>query len=107
MKAAMGVTTGASGSAPATGRTAVAHSKEFSDLIKSVGECRSKQEEDRIMAQEASVLKKVFQSPNLDKTKMREYLLRLVYLEMLGNDASFAYIHVVNACSDKNWLMKK
>jgi len=90
-----------------TGRSAVSHSREFGDLIKSVGECRSKQEEDRIMSQEVSTLKAVFRSPNLDKAKMREYLLRLVYVEMLGHDASFAYIHVVNACSDKNWILKK
>mmetsp|Transcript_39384 Transcript_39384/g.111611 ORF Transcript_39384/g.111611 Transcript_39384/m.111611 type:complete len:951 (-) Transcript_39384:233-3085(-) len=100
-------TAGGSGAAAPSGRNAVSHSKEFADLIKSVGECRSKQEEDRIMVQEVSALKKVFQSPNLDKAKLREYLLRLVYVEMLGHDASFAYIHVVNACSDKNWVMKK
>ena len=103
MKVAMG---GANTAQP-SGRTAVAHSREFADLIKCIGECRSKQEEDRIMGQEVAELKKVFISPNLDKTKMREYLLRLVYVEMLGHDAAFAYIHVVNACGEKNWVMKK
>lgn len=103
MKAAIGTSTPAQPS----GRTAVTHSKEFADLIKCIGECRSKQEEDRIMMQEVTALKKIFASPNLDKTKTREYLLRLVYVEMLGNDAAFAYINVVNACGEKNWVMKK
>lgn len=98
--------TGASGAAQ-TGRQAVLHSREFGELVKSIGECRSKQEEDRIMSQEVITLKREFASPALDKSKMREYLLRLVYVEMLGHDASFAYIHVVNACSDKNWMLKK
>jgi len=98
---------GAAAGASQPGRPSVAHSREFGELIKSIGECRSKQEEDRIMGQEVSALKKEFASPSLDKSKMREYLLRLVYLEMLGHDASFAYIHVVNACSDKNWMLKK
>lgn len=71
-------------------------SKDLLDLIKSIGESRSKQEEDKIITQEAQTLKLKFQERNPSERKMRELLIRAVYVEMLGHDATFAHIHAVN-----------
>ena len=47
------------------------------------------------MTREVEVLKKRLADPMVDKSRMQEYLLRLVYVEMLGHSASFGYIHAV------------
>lgn len=71
-------------------------SKELLDLVKSIGESRSKQEEDKIITAEAQILKIKFLEKNLNEKKMRELLIRAIYVEMLGHDASFSYIHAIN-----------
>ncbi|ERM97979.1 hypothetical protein AMTRI_Chr06g173070 [Amborella trichopoda] len=82
-------------------------SKEFLDLIKSIGEARSKAEEDRIVLQEIETLKKRITEPDVPKRKMKEYIIRLVYVEMLGHDASFGYIHAVKMTHDDALLLKR
>ncbi|XP_049376272.1 AP-4 complex subunit epsilon [Solanum stenotomum] len=82
-------------------------SKEFLDLIKSIGEARSKAEEDRIVINEIEILKKRIIEPDIPKRKMKEYIMRLVYVEMLGHDASFGYIHAVKMTHDDNLHLKR
>lgn len=82
-------------------------SKEFLDLIKSIGEARSKAEEDRIVINEIEILKKRIIEPDIPKRKMKEYIMRLVYVEMLGHDASFGYIHAVKMTHDDNLHSKR
>ncbi|KAK6158573.1 hypothetical protein DH2020_005887 [Rehmannia glutinosa] len=82
-------------------------SKEFLDLIKSIGEARSKAEEDRIVLREIEVLKARLSDPNTPKFKLKEYIIRLLYVEMLGHDASFGYIHAVKMTHDDNLLLKR
>lgn len=69
--------------------------------------CRSKQEEDRIIAAEVDTLKQRLSDPKLDKTRGREYMVRVIYCEMLGHDASFALIPALQLASDPNLLTKK
>lgn len=57
---------------------------EFNNFIKSVGECKSKAEEDRIVAHEVMELKRRLEDPRIDKSRMKEYMLRAMYVEMLG-----------------------
>jgi AP-4 complex subunit epsilon-1 len=82
-------------------------SKELLDLVKSIGESRSKQEEDKIITGEAMSLKTKFLERNLPEKKMKELLIRALYVEMLGHDASFSYIHAVNLTQSKNLLVKR
>ncbi len=81
---------------------------EFFDLVKNIGECRSKQEEDRIILDEISALKQKMgaHQPTFTK-KMKEYLVRLIYCEMLGHDASFGYIKAVELSASSNLLQKR
>jgi AP-4 complex subunit epsilon-1 len=81
-------------------------SKELLDLVKSIGESRSKQEEDKIITAEAQSLKGKF-GRSLPEKQMRELLIRALYVEMLGHDASFSYIHAVNLAQSKNLLVKR
>lgn len=82
-------------------------SKELLDLVKSIGESRSKQEEDKIISAEATSLKLKFLERNLPEKKMKELLIRALYVEMLGHDASFSHIHAVNLTQSKNLLVKR
>lgn len=102
-------------------------SQEFFELLKAIGESKSKQEEDRIIQREVLTLKKKLETPlsnqngskrtgalpgrvgslrdslnggkgnNLlqNKKKAKEFLVRLLYVEMLGHDGNFGYIKAV------------
>ncbi|KAH8584137.1 adaptin family [Cryptosporidium sp. chipmunk genotype I] len=82
-------------------------SRQLFDLVKSIGECRSKHEEDNIIFNESSVLKIKLTQNSLSSNKLREYMIRAVYIEMLGHDASFAYIHAIKMTNDKNAFVKR
>ncbi|CDJ27178.1 adaptin N terminal region domain-containing protein, putative [Eimeria mitis] len=88
-------------------------SREFFDLIKFIGEARSKQEEDRIIQNEIVLLKQRMNQPRVStrkmqefvtrciyiellceaRRKMQEFVIRCIYIELLGHSASFAHIH--------------
>mmetsp|Transcript_62189 Transcript_62189/g.131388 ORF Transcript_62189/g.131388 Transcript_62189/m.131388 type:complete len:988 (+) Transcript_62189:93-3056(+) len=82
-------------------------SKEFFELVKSIGESRAKQEEDKIIVGEIAILKGHLSQPNITPKKMKEYMIRAVYCEMLGHDAGFAYIHAVKLAHEKNLFAKR
>ena len=82
-------------------------SKEMLDLIKSIGDSRSKQEEDKIIVKEVEVLKKKIKESGITPRKMKEYLIRAIYIEMLGHEAPFAHLYSVNLTQDKNILNKR
>eukprot|EP01084_Bolivina_argentea_P070780 128709_1 len=75
--------------------TASSMSKGFFEFVKSIGEAKSKQEEDGIIENELHILKAKMGARNVGARQMREYLIRMVYVEMLGHDASFGHIHAV------------
>ncbi len=82
-------------------------SREFDLLIRSIGECKSKAEEDAIIAREVDLLKPRLKDAKLDKRSLKEVLVRLTYVEMLGHDASWGHVKALQACSDTNLLTKK
>lgn len=73
---------------------------------KNIGECKSKQEEDKILTTEVSTLKQRF-TETLSPKKLKEALVRMMYAEMLGHDASFGHIHAVNMTQQTNLLSKR
>ncbi|OQS01668.1 AP-4 complex subunit epsilon [Achlya hypogyna] len=91
-------------------------SKDFFELVKSIGESKSKQEEDRIIVQEVAQLKRKMaelgaasnsNQLQANKKKQKEFLIRLMYVEMLGHDASFGYIKAVEMTAATNLIQKR
>ena len=82
-------------------------SKDMLDLIKSIGDSRSKQEEDKIILKEVDVLKNKMKESNINNKKMKEYLIRAIYIEMLGHEAPFSHFKAVNLTQDKNLMNKR
>lgn len=82
--------------------------KEFYDLIRCIGETRSKQEEDRIIGREITKLKNHFRlGVGMSPQKKKELIVRLLYCELLGHDASFGYIEAIKLTSSKNMLFRR
>ncbi len=81
--------------------------REFENLIRAIGECKSKQEEDRIMLSEIETLKQRLVDPKIDKSRGREYMVRAIYCEMLGHDVSWAHVKALQFASEANILTKK
>lgn len=102
----------------ATGGTNL--SKEFFELLKAIGESKSKQEEDRIIIREVQTLKRKMETPptpvgsapvpsilSTNKKHAKEFLVRLLYVEMLGHDASFGYIKAVEMAASASLYHKR
>ncbi|GAA0154170.1 membrane traffic protein [Lithospermum erythrorhizon] len=83
------------------------HSKEFLDLIKSIGESKSKSEEDNIILSEIRTLKRLLSKPDIPQRKLKELIIRLIYVQMLGHDASFGHIHAVKITHHANISLKR
>ncbi|XP_006814481.1 AP-4 complex subunit epsilon-1-like, partial [Saccoglossus kowalevskii] len=79
----------------------------FQHLIHCIGDCKSKQEEEKIMKKEIEILKHRLLQTDINKRQMREYLVRLIYCEMLGQDASFGYIHALKFVQQGTLLDKR
>jgi AP-4 complex subunit epsilon-1 len=88
-------------------QTQQGHSRHFFEYIRQVGEAKSKQEEDKIVKQDLVELKKTLSEKNIDKKKLKEYVVRTFYAEMLGHSADFAYIHCVNLSSSPDLHTKR
>ncbi|KAH3743998.1 AP-4 complex subunit epsilon [Pelomyxa schiedti] len=81
--------------------------KDFFELVRDIGEARSKEEEQRVMGEEVERLKVAFSKPETDARKVKENLVRLMYCEMLGFDASFGHIAAMNATQHARALNKR
>jgi AP-4 complex subunit epsilon-1 len=82
-------------------------SKEFFELIKNIGEARSKQEESAIIVKESQQLKQTLAQPIDNKKKLREVLIRIVYCEMLGVPVPYAYVTALSATQEAKTSEKK
>lgn len=86
-------------------------SKEFFEFVKAIGESKSKQEEDRAIATEIVALKhfmteKPGSGANWNR-KQKEFLIRLLYVEMLGHDASWGYVSAVQQTASTDLAQKR
>ena len=79
---------------------------ELERLIKAIGDCKSKSEEDRILYRAMESTKASVKSGKVDKQRTRDFLIKLLYFEMLGHDASFGHFLAVQACGSSSILTK-
>lgn len=90
-------------------------SRDFFELIKAIGEARSKQEEHALIEQEARSLKVALKNgaPGSGANKgddarlIREMLVRLMYCEMLGLQVPFGYMIAINLMQQRSRLVEK
>ena len=52
-------------------------------------------------------MKKAIPQTGISKKKMKELVIRSIYVEMLGQDASFAYIKAVELCASTSIMQKR
>lgn len=56
---------------------------------------------------QVDVLKARLKDPRVDERHTKEVLVRLIYVEMLGHDASWGHVTALRACSSKLLITKK
>ncbi|KCV70958.1 hypothetical protein H696_01905 [Fonticula alba] len=83
------------------------YSREFTELIRAVSDAQSKEEEESLLKTEFKRLSSKMSEPNVSDKAMREYLLRVVFLEMLGLPATFGHIHAVNLAQKAQTVSEK
>jgi AP-4 complex subunit epsilon-1 len=82
-------------------------SRELHDLIKSIGEARSKQEEDNLIRRDIIDLKKKVLKMTGTPRELKERALRAIYAEMMGHDIEFTHFFIVNLCQNKSVSVKR
>ncbi|KAL4540030.1 hypothetical protein Ndes2437B_g01634 [Nannochloris sp. 'desiccata'] len=84
---------------------------ELESLIRAIGEAKSKAEEDGIVLRMISMSKQQIKDglPRKgDNTKaLKDLLVYLIYIDMLGHDTSWAAAAVIQLCSHKSLIVKK
>ncbi|XP_076983988.1 AP-4 complex subunit epsilon-1 isoform X2 [Tamandua tetradactyla] len=82
-------------------------SSRLGGLIRGITALTSKHEEEKLIQQELSSLKATVSAPATTLKMMKECMVRLIYCEMLGYDASFGYIHAIKLAQQGNLFEKR
>jgi AP-4 complex subunit epsilon-1 len=84
---------------------------EFESLIRGIGESKSKSEEDAIVDRIVEISKRSVKEgvsrKDANVRALKELLVFLVYVDMLGHDTSWARATVIQLCSHKSLVVKK
>ncbi|XP_024137515.1 AP-4 complex subunit epsilon-1 [Oryzias melastigma] len=89
------------------GSAKLSSNSKLGNLIRGITELTSKHEEEKLIQHELSSIKEQVSSPNTTMRQMRELMVRAVYCEMLGYEASFSYIHAIKLAQQGNVLEKR
>lgn len=81
-------------------------SKAFNDTCIRIGECKSREEEERIVEDWMKNVKKALGKPKLPISDLYENVISLVHLTLLGYNTSFGHIHPVNLTQDAQIMTK-
>uniref|UniRef100_A0A8C7NIB9 AP-4 complex subunit epsilon n=1 Tax=Oncorhynchus mykiss TaxID=8022 RepID=A0A8C7NIB9_ONCMY len=82
-------------------------SSKLGNLIKGITELTSKHEEEKLIKKELESIKEQVASPNTTMRQMKEIMVRAIYCEMLGYQASFSYIHAIKLAQQGSVLEKR
>jgi AP-4 complex subunit epsilon-1 len=90
---------------------AATFSGDFEFLVRSIGEAKSKAEEDDLVKRMIEIckskIKAGFSSKAQNARAMKDFLVYLLYINMLGHDTSWALPTVIQLCGNKNLQVKK
>ncbi|PRP77404.1 hypothetical protein PROFUN_14364 [Planoprotostelium fungivorum] len=89
-------------------REAIGVSRSFVDFISKIGDARSKQEEDQVVSQEVENMRtEMNHLEGQSAVNQKEFLVKLIYCEMLGHSASFGCIHAIKMTQQPDLLTKR
>lgn len=80
---------------------------KLGNLIRGITELTSKHEEEKLIQRELIAIKEQVSSPNNNMRQMKELMVRAIYCEMLGYEASFSYIHAIKLAQQGTVLEKR
>ncbi|XP_037307696.2 AP-4 complex subunit epsilon-1 [Pungitius pungitius] len=90
-----------------SGSTKLSSSSKLGNLIRGITELTSKHEEEKLIQRELASIKEQVSSPNTSMRQMKELMVRAIYCEMLGYEASFSYIHAIKLAQQGTALEKR
>lgn len=89
------------------GSAKLSSTSKLGALIRGITELTSKHEEEKLIQRELASLKDQVSSPNTTMRQMKEAMVRAIYCEMLGYEASFSYIHAIKLAQQGSILDKR
>ncbi|XP_073327523.1 AP-4 complex subunit epsilon-1 [Pagrus major] len=89
------------------GSAKLSSTSKLGNLIRGITELTSKHEEEKLIQQELASIKEQVSSPNTSMRQMKELMVRAIYCEMLGYEASFSYIHAIKLAQQGAALEKR
>lgn len=82
-------------------------SKDLQELILAIGHSKSREEEEGIMQEELTLLKEDLKATAAPPAAKAELMIRILYLQLLGFDAGFAYISAINLSQHLDQRVKR
>ncbi|XP_038562187.1 AP-4 complex subunit epsilon-1 [Micropterus salmoides] len=89
------------------GSAKLSSTSKLGNLIRGITELTSKHEEEKLIQRELAAIKEQVSSPNTSMRQMKELMVRAIYCEMLGYEASFSYIHAIKLAQQGTALEKR
>lgn len=89
------------------GSSKLSSTSKLGNLIRGITELSSKHEEEKLIQRELASIKDQVSSPNTSLRQMKEAMVRAIYCEMMGYEASFSYIHAIKLAQQGTILDKR
>lgn len=89
------------------GASKLSPTSKLGHLVRNITELTSKNEEEKLITKELAAIKDQISSPSTTMRQMRELMVRAMYCEMLGYEATFAYIHAIKLAQQGTVLEKR